>query len=105
LRVGCIEGSEQGAIICGDDGVLVVLEAPAELFVDALEHVDVARTLVGVVVQRGAQGDGAGASEVGADFTEGNHGGHPGDTDFVRGGVHLPGFMDCDEAHGQDQCA
>ncbi|MNH15878.1 hypothetical protein D3C79_755020 [compost metagenome] len=96
---------EQGTVIGGDDGGFIVLQAVVELFIDAFEQLDVAHALGGAVIQRGAQGDGAGAAEVGTDVTEGDHGGHPGDPDFVRGLVHLPGFIECDKAHDQDQGA
>ncbi|MCY1448460.1 hypothetical protein D9M71_651270 [compost metagenome] len=97
------EAVEQGAVIGGDDGAFVFLQAVLHLGIDAVEQLQVAAAFAGVVVQCGTQGDGASTAEVAADFAKGYHGGHPVDPDFVRGLVHLPGFIKCDKAHEQDQ--
>ncbi|MNM21627.1 hypothetical protein D3C81_319910 [compost metagenome] len=103
LLVRAIEGVEQGAVIGGGDGTFVCLQAILHLGIGAVEQLQVAAAFAGVVVQCGTQGEGAGAAKVAADFAQGHHGGHPVDPDFVRGLVHLPGFIKCGKAHEQDQ--
>ncbi|MNE16525.1 hypothetical protein D3C80_1094740 [compost metagenome] len=105
MLISSAEGIEQGAVIGSDDRVGIILQRIIQLGIDAVEHLQVALAVTGVVVQGGTQGDGAGTPEVGADVTEGYYGRHPGHPDFIRGLVHLPGFVKCDQAHEQNQDA